>query len=293
MIFRQWLPTTSEATSAIKMLAFYFLASSVSAATTAQGPVATTGYVRKANDEAKASRDLSTLAMRDYIDPRGEVSKEHDLSYWCSQPIEKGVPTFKQRTDLGHILEKEGLTRGAELGVQKGSFANKILSKWEQCNYYLLVDVWAPLENYEDIANVKKDDQDANMKTALDVTEKIFGDKVQFCRNFTSECVKTIPDESLDFIYVDARHDFLGVYTDLKEWWPKLKRGGIFAGHDYVTQDDGPSRSGQDWTMNFDGTKDETGTVVKGAVDLFASQVCRQVTVSYRENAWNTWAMRK
>lgn len=75
--------------------------------------------------------------------------------------------------------------------------------------------------------------------------------------------------------------------------WPKLKVGGIMAGHDYVTNDDGPLGSGQDWSINYDGTKDETGTVVKGAVDKFANMVCRQVTVSYREKFWNTWAIRK
>lgn len=84
-----------------------------------------------------------------------------------------------------------------------------------------------------------------------------------------------------------------GCTRDLVKWWPKLKKGGIFAGHDYVTQDDGPAQTRQDWTTNFDGTKDESGTVVKGAVDKFATEVCRQVTVSYRESGWNTWAMRK
>jgi hypothetical protein len=29
-----------------------------------------------------------------------------------------------------------------------------------------------------------------------------------------------------------------GVTVDMEAWWPKLKAGGIFAGHDYVTQDD-------------------------------------------------------
>ena len=74
--------------------------------------------------------------------------------------------------------------------------------------------------------------------------------------------------------------------------FPNIK-GGIFAGHDYVTQDDGPSGSGQDWTLNYDGSRDETGLVVKGAVDQFAASVCRQVTVSYREKYFNTWAIRK
>lgn len=81
-----------------------------------------------------------------------------------------------------------------------------------------------------------------------------------------------------------------GVEMDLKDYWPKLKTGGIIAGwHDYITNEE----SGQNWTVNYDGTIDLTGTVVKGAVDAFAASVCRQVTVSYREDSFNTWAMRK
>lgn len=35
-------------------------------------------------------------------------------------------------------------------------------------------------------------------------------------------------------VYVDARHDKCGVTEDLNKWWPKLKQGGFFAGHDMV-----------------------------------------------------------
>ena len=86
------------------------------------------------------------------------------------------------------------------------------------------------------------------------------------------------------------------MYADIEAYWPKLRVGGIMAGDDYVTQwmmD--LMGSGRDRTTNFDVTKDETRTVVKGAVDAFAASVCRHVTVtvSYREGDWNSWAMRK
>ena len=106
-------------------------------------------------------------------------------------------------------------------------------------------------------------------------------------------CVEEVADGFFDFIYVDARHDFKGVYEDLVAWWPKLRAGGIMAGHDYVTQDDGPAKSKQDWTINYDGTKDETGTVVKGAVDKFSTEVCRQLTIGYRESGSPSCAIRK
>ena len=142
-----------------------------------------------------------------------------------------------------------------------------------------------------DFANVRQEEQDKIYDHAMK-NLKSFREKIHVCRNYTTVCVHTYPNDYFDFIYVDARHDFKGVWEDLVAYWPKLKVGGIIAGHDYVTNNDGPLPR-QDWSKNYDGTIDETGTVVKGAVDKFAADVCRQVTVSYRESAWNTWAMRK
>lgn len=200
------------------------------------------------------------------------------------------MPTFKNRNDLGTILENEGFTRGLELGVQKGLYAKTILSKWPSCTEYHLVDLWGVQENYEDVANVNQEAQDKNYESTLE-TLKEWKDKLHVCRNYTTTCVNNFEDGYFDYIYVDARHDFKGVWEDLIHYWPKLRVGGIMAGHDYVAQDD--VWYGQNWTVNYDGTIDETGTVVKGAVDKFAASVCRQITVSYRENNWNTWAVRK
>ena len=108
------------------------------------------------------------------------------------------------------------------------------------------------------------------------------------------ECATRFPNSYFDFVYIDARHDYKGVLQDLTDWWPKLKPGGIFAGHDYMTQKEVTKETpNQVWTKNYDGTIDTTGGVVKGAVDGFARRVGRQLVVSYRERAWNTWAMRK
>ncbi len=40
-----------------------------------------------------------------------------------------------------------------------------------------------------------------------------------------------------DFIYIDGyAHTGQDNGTILKDWWPKLKSGGMFAGHDYCKQ---------------------------------------------------------
>ena len=41
--------------------------------------------------------------------------------------------------------------------------------------------------------------------------------------------------ESLDFVYLDARHDFCAMIEDLEAYWPLVAPGGILAGHDYMT----------------------------------------------------------
>ena len=203
------------------------------------------------------------------------------------------VPTFRKRGDLATIMQEEGGFKvGVELGVQRGHFSDKILTKWTDVVRYILVDTWKHLEHYEDIANVDNSRQEQNYQATLKRLQK-YKDKgvtIEVCRNFTTACVHNYADEEFDFIYVDARHDFKGVSLDLNEWWPKLRKGGLMAGHDYVEQSEVGE---QDWTVNYDGTIDETGTVVKGAVDAFAKEHHLPISVSYREQNWNTWAVRK
>jgi SAM-dependent methyltransferase len=44
---------------------------------------------------------------------------------------------------------------------------------------------------------------------------------------------KKFGDKSLDFVFLDASHEYEDVKNDIKNWLPKIKSGGILAGHDY------------------------------------------------------------
>lgn len=46
------------------------------------------------------------------------------------------------------------------------------------------------------------------------------------------EASKFYEDESLDFVYIDADHGYEAFKRDLHNWYPKVKYGGVFAGHD-------------------------------------------------------------
>ncbi len=47
------------------------------------------------------------------------------------------------------------------------------------------------------------------------------------------EAANTYADGSLDFVMLDAGHEYEDVRSDILAWWPKVKVGGIIAGDDY------------------------------------------------------------
>lgn len=212
------------------------------------------------------------------------------------------LPPFRKRQDIGLFLRDAGFKVGVELGVQKGYYTRDLLSQWATAEQYVLVDLWAEQENYLDGANVQNNVHEQYMREAVDNAQRMqtqgFVQEIVVCRNYTHNCVLDYPDSYFDFIYVDARHDYKGVMLDIRLWWPKLRHGGVMAGDDYAIQ----SEVAGNWSVNFDGTVDETGRIVRGAVDDFFSDrfhdlhgCPRQVTVSYKENPHflNTWAVRK
>lgn len=204
----------------------------------------------------------------------------------------RGVPTFKNRGELAGILQREEMLIGAELGVQRGLFAEHMLRNWPNCSKYVLVDLWQQQSKYNDIANVDNNAQEALYQETKQRLQP-WKEKIVICRNFTTHCASAFSDASFDFVYVDARHDYDGALTDISQWWPKLKVGGILAGHDYVDDSDMANQQ-QDWNVGQQGVR-KNSNLVRGAVDFFFSEPehPRQVTVSYREREWNTWAVRK
>lgn len=238
------------------------------------------------------SSTRSTSAVADAIVQRREVGKGRTGSNHPPKCNVAQIPTFKSRLDIASILQEERFQRGAELGVQKGEFARHNLQTWTNCTEYVLVDAWKKQENYMDIANKEQAVQDQlyrlTMKTLRD-----FSNQLTLCRDFTTECVKRFEDGHFHFIYVDARHDYMGAKQDIESWWPKLAEGGIMAGHDYIDALEVGEMGQQNWSVNSDGSIDKLGRAVKGAVDEFAAKINVQVVLSYRDGPWNSWVLRK
>jgi hypothetical protein len=53
------------------------------------------------------------------------------------------------------------------------------------------------------------------------------------------EGAKLYKDNSLDFVFIDANHSYEPLKQDIQVWLPKIKKGGIISGHDYIPHEHG------------------------------------------------------
>jgi len=216
------------------------------------------------------------------------------LSRIGSAPSGRAVADYRlghreTRYEFGPMMEARGGKVGAELGVKQGSFATATLEGWPSCEKYYLIDIWETQENYVDIANVPQQVQDKFYLETLGRTKKFEGKRV-LLRNFTSDAVQYIPDSSLDYVYVDARHDYCGVMEDLTLYWPKLKIGGVMSGHDWKYANE---VNGQDWSICGNGSV--FPGAVRGAVEDFVRNTYGSIgdRIVVTNEPWASWALVK
>lgn len=66
--------------------------------------------------------------------------------------------------------------------------------------------------------------------------EKMTGDKmskVVFLEKTSDDAAADIPDNSLDYVFIDGLHTHEQALQDCRNYWNKVKIGGIFSGHDW------------------------------------------------------------
>lgn len=122
---------------------------------------------------------------------------------------------IETRDDFGKLAELHKVTGlGAEIGVQYGVFSKKISEHYT--GKILCVDLWGDEKIYNEAKNTLADK-----------------DKFKLYRADSITIAEFIPDLSLDFVYIDANHFKQFVLDDIAAWYPKVRNGGIIAGHDY------------------------------------------------------------
>jgi hypothetical protein len=116
--------------------------------------------------------------------------------------------------------------RVAEIGVLNGDNALNLLSM--NLDRIFLID---PYAEYDRRA---QEELDAAMLLALTrIVSHPMSRKASFVRMKSVEASALFPDGYFDYVYIDGDHSLKAVLDDLAAWWPKVKPGGAFAGHDY------------------------------------------------------------
>jgi len=141
------------------------------------------------------------------------------------------------REDLAKLFAELNFKIGVEVGVDKGDYSEILCKANPQAKIY-------GVDPYERVAyepNIKPHE------AGIWETQEGFDDnyqnavkKLSPCKNYTlikkysSEALNDFEDKSLDFVYIDANHDFPNFIYDLHSWLKKVKMGGIMSGHDYA-----------------------------------------------------------
>lgn len=137
------------------------------------------------------------------------------------------------RADFGRLLaERHKLGPAVEVGVYKGEYAEQILSWGVEMLY--LIDLWEHVPQGRAELSMSNEELEAVYEACM-LRVKKYGSKVRVLRGWSSEMCHYIPDDSCDFIFIDATHEYASVMSDLRAYWPKLRAGGMMAGHDYTS----------------------------------------------------------
>lgn len=128
---------------------------------------------------------------------------------------------MKHREELALLIPSNG--RAVELGVAAGLFSAALLAGkpgFRLCS----VDSWADPERGHGDSQY----EEACRRLA------VFGNRSHIMRRTFADALHYFPNHRLDFVYVDGyAHTGQEAGRTLQQWWPKVKDGGIFAGHDY------------------------------------------------------------
>lgn len=158
------------------------------------------------------------------------------------------------RGKLADLLRRRGLTGdAAEVGTHRGAFAAELLRRWP--GRLFCVDHYP--SGYNDADPASAGDREAD-RLAARAALGAFRGRVLFVRLPSVEAAAGFADGALDAVYIDADHARASVEADLAAWWPKVRPGGVLAGHDFVCpgmelQGGGWGREVQPAVMSFAG----------------------------------------
>lgn len=139
--------------------------------------------------------------------------------------------TFTTRADLALAVPDGGCF--IELGVAAGCFAEQIIRRNPRL-HYIGIDRWSDHHNQAEMQTAWTRLLSALRWDTHPSQGAPLGIGFSLHRSTFAAAVHRFCDRSIDLIYIDGyAHTGQEDGQTLWDWWPKVKPGGILAGHDY------------------------------------------------------------
>ena len=135
----------------------------------------------------------------------------------------KNCKILSGRKELLESFPKGGVA--AEVGVDQGEFTEQVL-KYNNPKKLYLIDAW-------DFANYQ---EDKFQLVRNKFESKIVSGEVEIRRGYSTDELPEIPDNHLDWIYIDTDHSYSLTIKELRLSKAKIKENGIIAGHDFIAK---------------------------------------------------------
>jgi hypothetical protein len=136
------------------------------------------------------------------------------------------------RDDMAKLFAELGFIEGVEVGVEKGLYS-EVLLKANPNLHLSCIDPWLA-SAYEPGADAVDTDQKLYDDRYRETVERLSPYSCNVYRKKSLDALNRFADNSLDFVYIDANHDFPNFINDLHQWKKKVRVGGIVSGHDYA-----------------------------------------------------------
>ena len=139
------------------------------------------------------------------------------------------------RPSLRTLIGKKDLI-GAEIGVYLGKNAENMLVGLDMQRLYLI----DPYLNEDGKLSGTTTSSSRILELRYNSHYRLerFHSKIVWIEKKSEYAVNDIKDSELDFVYIDGDHTYIAVKKDIELYFPKVKIGGLIAGHDYDPPDE-------------------------------------------------------
>ena len=158
------------------------------------------------------------------------ICLEPDLNTLAEQGLDS-LTIYDSREELVCSCLRDDMVI-AEIGVFEGEFSEFLLSAARLREFYV-VDLFDGV--------VGSGDKNGNHYKEIempDVYAQLLGkyrssEAITVYKGSSQDFFRHIPDDTLDFVYIDGDHTYEGCRADLENAYAKVKKDGFILGHDY------------------------------------------------------------